>query len=70
MVASAAILPDNMDPCGKVWYATLQEAEKKAATMKSNRGANWILNAYYCYVCDGFHVGHTKKSRKEKINGR
>lgn len=58
----AAMLPDNMQPCGKFYFVSRKEAEKKLANLEPdpNRGPGYILNSYYCFNCDGFHVGHTR----------
>lgn len=60
------ILPDNMDPCGKYWYATREEAENnlKLLGWTSNKGPRFKMNAYYCFGCDGFHIGHTEMKRE------
>jgi hypothetical protein len=58
------ILRDGMDPCGKKWFKDQAEAEREMEHMHSIRGPEYELNAYYCYDCDGFHIGHTR-IRKE-----
>jgi hypothetical protein len=58
--------PDGMIPCGSRWYRDHAEAERVMATLKPTRGPGWILNSYYCYNCDGYHVGHTREKWKAK----
>jgi hypothetical protein len=60
------ILPDGMEPCGKVWFFSKGTAEREMEHMKSIRGPEFELNAYYCYGCDGHHIGHTRIQRKKK----
>ena len=56
-------LPDGMNPCGKFWHLTKAEAEEQISHMEPRRGPGFILNAYYCYDCDGYHIGHTKERK-------
>lgn len=55
------ILPDGMNPCGKYWHPSQGEAEFQMTKMVPIRGPEFVLNAYYCFPCDGWHVGHTLK---------
>lgn len=59
--ADAEVLPDNMNPCGKVWFPTkfAAESEIESQHMKPIKPGH-VLNGYYCYGCDGYHIGHTK----------
>lgn len=61
-----SVLPDGMEPCGKFWYVSRQSATERMATMEPdpNRGPGYILNVYFCFDCDGFHIGHTKVRAK------
>lgn len=62
-------LPDGMNPCGKKWYLTQQEADAEMAHMHSIRGPEYILNSFYCFDCDGFHIGHTRIDRQKVQRG-
>lgn len=53
------ILPDAMNPCGKRWFLTAREPREEIRHMKP-RKPNSVLNSYYCYPCDGYHIGHTE----------
>lgn len=60
----AKILPEMMSPCGKFWYKSKDDAERTMRKMKSDPvrvAQGYILNAFYCHGCDGYHVGHTRK---------
>jgi hypothetical protein len=68
-LAAEPILPDNMQPCGKFWFKSEAEAEEKISRdgMHSIKGPAYALNVYYCYGCDGYHIGHTLiKKMKDK----
>lgn len=62
-----SVMPDGMEPCGKFWYLSSDSANAAMVTMQPdpNRGPGWILNSFYCFDCDGFHIGHTRPTRKK-----
>lgn len=50
-----------MSPCGKEWFNTKAEAQRKMesriAVGRLNKQVD-LLNAYYCERCEGWHLGH------------
>jgi len=47
-----------LNPCGKYYYVSLEEASARMARMKPQYPGK-VLNVYFCTRCEGFHVGHT-----------
>lgn len=48
--------------CGKLTYATKKIAKAKARVSAKMSGE--LIEAYHCYPCHGWHIGHPPGSRR------
>lgn len=53
--------PASMNPCGKFWHKTEEEATQHLAVMLKQPSIRkgYLLDAYYCEDCEGWHIGHS-----------
>ena len=55
----------------KSWFDSQEMAEQAAKRIRANREDpnNARMVAYRCVFCGRYHLGHLKKSRREKSRG-
>ena len=58
-----------MIPCGKYWYKDRQEAREGLVTMlkKPKLASPHLLQVYECQCCEGWHIGHNWRLRKQMM---
>lgn len=53
---------ERSERCGKLTYSTKKVAKAKARISARESGED--IEAYHCYPCHGYHIGHAPGSRR------